>query len=67
MQYFVDFLAYEEQCRFKDCLHLKEPGCAVKKAVDSGKINANYENGTLVLTLPKKEEQKTKEIKINVA
>ena len=39
----------------------------LNNAVDSGKINANYENGTLILTLPKKEEQKTKEIKINVA
>ena len=39
----------------------------LNNAVDTGKINANYENGTLILTLPKKEEQKTKEIKINVA
>ncbi len=47
-KYFVDFLAYEDQCRFKNCLHLKEPGCAVKKAVDSGKIffrrYKNYQN-----------------------
>jgi HSP20 family protein len=34
--------------------------------VDSNKINADYKNGTLVVTLPKKEEQKTKEIKIKV-
>ena len=39
----------------------------LNNAVDSEKIDANYENGTLILTLPKKEEQKTKEIKINVA
>ena len=39
----------------------------LNNAVDSNKINADYINGTLVLTLPKKEEQKTKEIKINVA
>jgi len=35
-------------------------------AIDTNKINADYKNGTLVLTLPKKEEQKTKEIKIKV-
>jgi HSP20 family protein len=39
----------------------------LNNAVDSNKIDANYTNGTLVLTLPKKEEQRTKEIKINVA
>ena len=35
--------------------------------VDTEKIVADYNNGTLVLTLPKKEEQKTKEIKIKVS
>jgi len=34
--------------------------------VNTEKIDANYTNGTLTLTLPKKEEQKTKEIKITV-
>jgi len=34
--------------------------------IDSNKINADYNNGTLTLTLPKKEEEKSKEIKINV-
>jgi len=35
--------------------------------VDSNKISADYTNGTLRLTLPKKEEQKTKEIQIKVS
>ena len=35
--------------------------------VNIEKINANYENGTLILTLPKNEKQKTKEIKVNIA
>jgi len=35
--------------------------------VDSNKINADYKNGTLTLTLTKKEEQKTKEIQIKVS
>ncbi len=34
--------------------------------VDTDKINADYNNGTLKLSLPKKEEKKTKEIKINI-
>jgi len=35
--------------------------------VDTEKIDADYRNGTLILTLPKKEEQKTKEIQIKVS
>jgi len=35
--------------------------------VDTNKISADFKNGTLTLTLPKKEEQKTKEIQIKVS
>ena len=35
--------------------------------VNTENITANYENGTLILTLPKLEKQKTKEIKVNIA
>jgi len=35
--------------------------------VDTNKIEADYSNGTLQLKLPKKEEQKTKEIQIKVS
>jgi len=34
--------------------------------IDAEKIKADFNNGTLVLTLQKREEQKTKEIKIKV-
>jgi HSP20 family protein len=36
------------------------------KAVDNTAISANYSDGTLELTLPKREEQKTKQISIAV-
>jgi len=39
----------------------------LNNAVDADKIDADYQNGTLILTLPKREEQKTKEIKIKVS
>lgn len=39
LQYcFRDFGPYLGQCRFADCAHLKEPGCAVLEARDAGKI-----------------------------
>jgi ribosome biogenesis GTPase len=32
-------------CRFQDCQHMREPGCAVQKAVESGEMNARrYES-----------------------
>lgn len=39
LQYaFREFRPYIGQCRFRDCAHLKEPGCAVLAAVAAGKI-----------------------------
>jgi len=36
---FSDIEAFAEQCRFSDCQHLTEPGCAVLKAVNSGELD----------------------------
>jgi ribosome biogenesis GTPase len=35
---FRDFNEYAPDCRFRDCQHLAEPGCAVQKAVTDGRI-----------------------------
>ncbi len=35
---FPEFREYLPQCRFNDCLHLNEPDCAVREAVEQGKI-----------------------------
>jgi ribosome biogenesis GTPase len=37
---FPDFAAYRSGCRFADCLHLVEPGCAVRAAVAAGALDA---------------------------
>ncbi|MEO1595281.1 MAG: ribosome small subunit-dependent GTPase A [Pseudomonadota bacterium] len=37
---FVEIAHYAQQCRFADCQHRAEPGCAVKEAVASGQIDA---------------------------
>jgi len=39
LQYaFSDFAPYLGQCQFRDCAHLKEPGCAVLQALEDGLI-----------------------------
>lgn len=37
---FADVLAFAEGCRFRDCAHAGEPGCAVQAAVDAGALPA---------------------------
>ena len=40
LQYdFRDFAPYIGRCRFQDCTHRKEPGCAVTEAVQSGAVS----------------------------
>lgn len=39
-QGFVEFAQYLGQCRFHDCRHLHEPGCALRIAVEAGRIDA---------------------------
>ncbi len=35
---FVEFAAFTAQCRFRDCTHVHEPGCAVRRAVADGAV-----------------------------
>lgn len=36
--YFPEFVAYRQECRFRGCRHLNEPSCGVKAAVSLGAI-----------------------------
>ena len=36
---FPEFRAAIDRCRFRDCLHLTEPGCAVRAEVDAGRAS----------------------------
>ncbi|HMC85429.1 MAG TPA: ribosome small subunit-dependent GTPase A, partial [Chitinophagaceae bacterium] len=37
--YFPEMLALLNECQFNNCLHINEPGCAIKQAVADGKIS----------------------------
>lgn len=51
--YFPEIFRIKDQCKFNNCLHLEEPGCAVKVAVEAGELAytrydsyVNFVNGT---------------------
>jgi ribosome biogenesis GTPase len=37
--YFVEFEAHASHCRFRDCLHIQDDGCAVRAALERGDIH----------------------------
>jgi ribosome biogenesis GTPase len=56
--YFIEFKEFENDCRFIGCMHLNEPGCAVKQALKEEKISKiRYEN-YVVLYHELKEQKK---------
>lgn len=43
--YYDEFLPYQDVCRFLGCVHVHEPDCAVKDALEQGKISkSRYDN-----------------------
>ena len=43
--HYPEFAEYEGACRFQGCVHVHEPGCVVKQAVEEGKIHSQrYQN-----------------------
>ncbi len=47
--YFRDIFAVSSECRFRNCLHIDEPGCAVVEAVKNAKIAPTRYSGYLSL------------------
>ncbi|MBI3148159.1 MAG: ribosome small subunit-dependent GTPase A [Betaproteobacteria bacterium] len=39
---FADLQAYARQCRFADCTHSSEPGCAIQSAIAQGELDAGH-------------------------
>ncbi|MFZ3019607.1 MAG: ribosome small subunit-dependent GTPase A [Gallionella sp.] len=46
---FADIKALASQCRFADCSHNNEPGCAIRKAIDNGELNPEHYQSYLKL------------------
>lgn len=59
-KYFREFNKYINKCEFIDCTHIKEENCALKKAIEDGKINKQrYERFCKIYSeLKEKEERK---------
>lgn len=47
---FPEFIALRMSCQFNNCMHLEEPICAIRQAVESGKIaSSRYQTYCQVL------------------
>lgn len=47
--YYREFVPLQDKCRFQGCVHIHEPDCEVKRALQDGKISElRYHNYTLL-------------------
>lgn len=54
--YFPEMRAHLPDCKFYNCLHINEPGCAVKKAIETGEIAETRYNSYLGMYHNKEEQ-----------
>lgn len=59
---FREFSLYSDKCRYPGCMHLAEPGCMVKEALEKGDIDRKrYENYCdIIAEIKDKEERRYK-------
>lgn len=60
--YFPEFLAFLPNCKFNDCIHVNEPGCAVKEALDEGLI-ARERYGSYLSMMEEDQEEGYRSVK----
>ena len=56
--YFAEFEQYENQCRFNGCIHINEPDCAVKNALNEGRISKVRYNNYIEMYKELKEQRR---------
>lgn len=55
--YYHEFDPYEGKCRFQGCVHINEPDCRVKEALEAGKISqVRYDSYKMIYEELKEEE-----------
>lgn len=47
---FREFREFDASCRYGDCMHINEPDCAVKEALDKGKISKSRYESYIIMT-----------------
>ena len=57
--YFPEFLAIKNDCKFNNCLHLEEPKCAVKDAVEDEEISYSRYKSYLQIIAGEEEHYRT--------
>lgn len=57
--FFPEFFALKHGCKFNNCLHLNEPKCAIKNAVEEGKIAASRYRSYLQILEGEEEHYRT--------
>ena len=55
---FPEFSQYQKHCRYSDCMHVNEPDCAVRKALDEGNIARSRYDSYIIMTEEVKKWQK---------
>ena len=57
--YFPEFFKLKSKCKFNNCLHINEPKCAVKEAVENGEIAYSRYNSYLQMVEGDEEHYRT--------
>lgn len=70
-QVFQDIVKLEKQCRFSDCRHDTEPGCAVKAAIEAGtldpeRLESYHTLGSELASLNIRREQRRKQEDVRI-
>lgn len=57
--YFPEFFAVKNECKFNNCLHVEEPKCAVKVAVENEEISPSRYKSYLQIIAGEEEHYRT--------
>ncbi len=57
-RFFPEFSGPGSECRYRNCMHINEPDCAVKKALEEGRIGRTRYDSYIMMTEEAKKWQK---------